>query len=64
MPEVLSVCTVQFKSVCDAVRAKARRFLIQGDEIKLDLGVGCYQGGFLGIVDSAFRVPRSAFLAR
>merc|ERR1719174_934073 len=29
IPEVLSVCTVQFKSVCDAVRAKLKRFWLQ-----------------------------------
>merc|ERR1719305_885971 len=51
IPEVLSVCTVQFKAVCEAVRSKAKRFLIQGDEIKLDWGVGCYitmNPGYLG----------------
>eukprot|EP00971_Amphidinium_carterae_P006554 129301-Amphidinium_carterae.1 len=36
VPEVLSVCTVQFKSVCDAVRASVKRFVLQGDEISLD----------------------------
>jgi dynein heavy chain len=51
IPEVLSVCTVQFKSVCDAVKAKAKRFILQGDEMTLDLQVGCYitmNPGYLG----------------
>lgn len=51
VPEVLSVCTVQFKSVCDAVKAKAKRFVLQGDEINLDLAVGCFitmNPGYLG----------------
>ena len=51
VPEVLSVCTVQFKAVCDAVRAKAKRFILQGDEISLDPQVGCFitmNPGYLG----------------
>eukprot|EP00929_Paragymnodinium_shiwhaense_P077089 TRINITY_DN3967_c2_g1_i1.p1 TRINITY_DN3967_c2_g1~~TRINITY_DN3967_c2_g1_i1.p1 ORF type:complete len:3070 (-),score=1029.42 TRINITY_DN3967_c2_g1_i1:156-9119(-) len=51
VPEVLSVCTVQFKSVCDAIKAKQKRFLLQGDEINLDPEVGCYitmNPGYLG----------------
>jgi len=51
VPEVLSVCTVQFKAVCDAVKAKAKRFLLQGDEINLDPSVGCFitmNPGYLG----------------
>jgi len=51
VPEVLSVCTVQFKSVCDAIRAKAKRFVLQGDEINLDPAVGCFitmNPGYLG----------------
>jgi dynein heavy chain len=51
VPEVLSVCTVQFKSVCDAVRAKAKRFVLQGDEINLDPAVGAFitmNPGYLG----------------
>ena len=51
VPEVLSVCTVQFKSVCDAIRAKQKRFVLQGDEINLDAKVGCYitmNPGYLG----------------
>ncbi len=34
VPEVLSVCTVQFKAVCDAVRARVKRFILQGDVFK------------------------------
>eukprot|EP00930_Biecheleria_cincta_P100463 TRINITY_DN920_c0_g1_i2.p1 TRINITY_DN920_c0_g1~~TRINITY_DN920_c0_g1_i2.p1 ORF type:complete len:4610 (-),score=1017.36 TRINITY_DN920_c0_g1_i2:106-13935(-) len=51
VPEVLSVCTVQFKAVCDAIRAHQTRFLLQGDEISLDPEVGCYitmNPGYLG----------------
>ena len=36
VPEVLSVCTVQFKAVCDAIKAKQQRFMLQGDEINLN----------------------------
>merc|ERR1719446_402517 len=42
VPEVLSVCTVQFKAVSEAIRAKLKRFVLQGDEISLDPEVGCY----------------------
>merc|ERR1719261_1647403 len=42
VPEVLSVCTVQFKAVCDALRIRASRFILQGDEINLDRGVGAF----------------------
>jgi len=35
VPEVLSVCTVQFKAVTDALKSGASRFVIQGDEISL-----------------------------
>ena len=31
LPEVLSVCSVQFKSVTDAVKARRKRFILQGD---------------------------------
>jgi dynein heavy chain len=51
VPEVLSVCTVQFKAVCDAIKAGLRRFMLQGDEINLDPEVGCYitmNPGYLG----------------
>merc|ERR1711881_564898 len=39
IPEVLSVCTVQFKAVCEAVKVRAKRFILQGDEMTLDLEV-------------------------
>ncbi|CAE7303428.1 ODA11 [Symbiodinium natans] len=51
VPEVLSVCTVQFKAVCDALRNKLDRFFLQGDEIHLDRGVGVFitmNPGYLG----------------
>eukprot|EP00930_Biecheleria_cincta_P103951 TRINITY_DN9605_c0_g4_i1.p1 TRINITY_DN9605_c0_g4~~TRINITY_DN9605_c0_g4_i1.p1 ORF type:complete len:4232 (-),score=759.91 TRINITY_DN9605_c0_g4_i1:457-13152(-) len=51
VPEVLSVCTVQFKAVCDALKAKMSRFILQGDEITLDRGVGAFitmNPGYLG----------------
>eukprot|EP00931_Biecheleriopsis_adriatica_P101533 TRINITY_DN7664_c0_g1_i1.p1 TRINITY_DN7664_c0_g1~~TRINITY_DN7664_c0_g1_i1.p1 ORF type:complete len:4295 (+),score=1011.97 TRINITY_DN7664_c0_g1_i1:399-12887(+) len=51
VPEVLSVCTVQFKAVCDALRAHDGRFILQGDEINLDTGVGAFitmNPGYLG----------------
>ncbi|CAD7974700.1 unnamed protein product [Amoebophrya sp. A25] len=51
VPEVLSVCTVQFKAVCDAVKARSRRFILQGDEINLDPQVGAFitmNPGYLG----------------
>ena len=28
IPEVLSVCSVQFKAVCDAIKANVKRFSI------------------------------------
>ncbi|CAJ1331853.1 unnamed protein product [Effrenium voratum] len=51
VPEVLSVCTVQFKAVCDALRQQLDRFIIQSDEIQLDRGVGVFitmNPGYLG----------------
>jgi len=51
VPEVLSVCTVQFKAVCDAIKSHAKRFIIQGDEIGLDPSVGAFitmNPGYLG----------------
>jgi dynein heavy chain len=51
IPEVLSVCTVQFKSVCDAIKAGKKRFVLEGDEIFLDPKVGCFitmNPGYLG----------------
>lgn len=51
MPEVLSVCSVQFKAVTDAVKAKVKRFVIEGDEISLDPTCGAFitmNPGYLG----------------
>ncbi|CAM9352734.1 unnamed protein product, partial [Phaeothamnion confervicola] len=51
IPEVLSVCSVQFKAVCDGVRAEAARIVIEGDEISLDPTCGAYitmNPGYLG----------------
>jgi len=51
IPEVLSVCSVQFKSVTDAIRAGMKRFKIQGDEISLDPSCGAFitmNPGYLG----------------
>jgi dynein heavy chain len=51
VPEVLSVCTVQFKSVTDAIRNGQKRFIIQDDEIDLDPTCGAYitmNPGYLG----------------
>lgn len=41
-PEVLSVCTVQFKAVCDGVKAEKSRIVVQEDEISLDPTCGAY----------------------
>jgi dynein heavy chain len=51
LPEVLSVCSVQFKAVTDAVKAQAKRFIIEGDEISLDPTCGAFitmNPGYLG----------------
>ncbi len=40
IPEVLSVCTVQFKAVCDAIKAGASRVVVEGDEVSLDSTCG------------------------
>jgi dynein heavy chain len=51
LPEVLSVCSVQFKSVTDAVKEKKKRFVLQGDEISLDPTCGVFitmNPGYLG----------------
>ena len=42
IPEVLSVCTVQFKAVCDAIKAGASRVVVEGDEVSLDSTCGAY----------------------
>ena len=51
IPEVLSVCSVQFKAVTDAIKAKRKRFVLQGDEIDLDPSCGAFitmNPGYLG----------------
>ena len=51
VPEVLSVCSVQFKAVTDAIKAKRSRFILQGDEISLDPSCGAFitmNPGYLG----------------
>jgi dynein heavy chain len=51
VPEVLSVCTVQFKSVCDGVKAESARIVIESDEISLDPTCGAFitmNPGYLG----------------
>ena len=51
VPEVLSVCAVQFKAVTDAIRVKKDRFLLQEDEINLDPTCGVFitmNPGYLG----------------
>eukprot|EP01041_Mallomonas_annulata_P001785 gene1785-3464_t len=51
VPEVLSVCTVQFKSVCDGVKAEAARIVIESDEVTLDPTCGAFitmNPGYLG----------------
>jgi dynein heavy chain len=51
IPEVLSVCTVQFKAVCDAIKAGASRVVVEGDEVSLDSTCGAYitmNPGYLG----------------
>jgi dynein heavy chain len=51
IPPVLSVCSVQFKSVTDAIKAGKTRFNLQGDEIALDPSCGAFitmNPGYLG----------------
>jgi len=51
VPEVLSVCTVQFKSVCDGTKAESARIVIESDEISLDPTCGGFitmNPGYLG----------------
>jgi dynein heavy chain, axonemal len=51
VPEVLSVCTVQFKAVCDGVKAEAARIVIESDEVSLDPTCGAFitmNPGYLG----------------
>ena len=51
IPEVLSVCTVQFKAVCDGISAGLVRVTVEGDEISLDPTCGAFitmNPGYLG----------------
>ncbi|KAJ0395717.1 hypothetical protein P43SY_006365 [Pythium insidiosum] len=50
-PEVLSVCSVQFKAVCDAIRADSEHVTIEGDRVTLDPTCGTFitmNPGYLG----------------
>jgi dynein heavy chain len=51
VPEVLSVCTVQFKAVTDAIKANKQVFHMGEDDIKLDPTCGAFitmNPGYLG----------------
>lgn len=51
IPEVLSVCSVQFKAVCDGVKAQRRTVVVEGDEVSLFWTVGAFitmNPGYLG----------------
>jgi len=51
MPEVLSVCSVQFKAVCDGKKADKTRIVIEGEEVALDDTCGVFitmNPGYLG----------------
>ena len=51
VPEVLSVCTVQFKAVTDGIKAQKTRFKMGEDEINLDPTCGAFitmNPGYLG----------------
>jgi len=51
VPEVLSVCSVQFKSVTDAIKGGRSRFKLEGDEMDLDPTCGAFitmNPGYLG----------------
>lgn len=51
IPEVLSVCTVQFKSVCDGCKTEASTVVIEGEEVRLDPTCGAFitmNPGYLG----------------
>jgi len=51
VPAVLSVCSVQFKCVTDAIKGKKSRFSLQGDELSLDPTCGAFitmNPGYLG----------------
>jgi dynein heavy chain len=51
LPSVLSVCTVQFKAVTDAIKQQRLRFILMDDEISLDPTCGAFitmNPGYLG----------------
>jgi len=51
LPEVLSVCSVQFKAVTDGVKSRASKIIVEGDEITLDITCGAFitmNPGYLG----------------
>jgi dynein heavy chain len=51
IPEVLSVCSVQFKAVCDSVAEDANSTVIEGDEVSLNPTCGAFitmNPGYLG----------------
>jgi len=51
VPEMLSVCTVQYKAVCDGIAASAVRIRVEGDEIRPDRTRGAFitmNPGYLG----------------
>ena len=51
LPSVLSVCSVQYKCVTDAIKAGVKRFIIQEAEIALDPSNGAYitmNPGYIG----------------
>lgn len=51
IPEVLSVCTVQFKSVLEAIKAGLTKFPMEDDEVDLDPTCGAFitmNPGYLG----------------
>eukprot|EP00899_Mesostigma_viride_P003607 jgi/Mesvir1/13247/Mv18980-RA.1 len=51
IPEVLSVCSVQYKAVTDAQKAKKTRFMIAGVEMPLEEGSGAFitmNPGYIG----------------
>ena len=48
---MLSVCSVQFKSVTDSIKQAKKRFILQNDEISLDPTCGVFitmNPGYLG----------------
>ena len=54
IPEVLSVCSVQFKAVCDGIKANQSTVVIESDEVNLDHSCGVFitmNPGYLGRSD-------------